>query len=168
MSETSRGLELNEPVSPEALIPDIGLWPWFAAAALLLVLLIAVMLLLKLRRTKGDPLAARNAAFAEARSALETARPANPRDAAVQVSLILRRYLSIAAGDPALYETHEEFISRHDALAALTPETRAAAEAAFSQLAANKYAPEAPASDPADIIGQARVLLDNLHRGFAA
>jgi len=40
----------------------------------------------------------------------------------VLASLILREYLSSAAGDPALFETHEEFISRHDALQSLTPD----------------------------------------------
>ena len=56
------------------------------------------------------------AAFAEACAAMAAISTADVRDAAVLSSLILRKYLATAAGDPALFETHEEFVARHDAL----------------------------------------------------
>jgi hypothetical protein len=90
------------------------------------------------------------------------------RNAAVLASLILRKYLSIAAGDPALYETHEEFVARHDALSALAAEARAATAEGFGRLAALKYAPEIPAAAEEEVIAQARTLLETLHHGFAA
>lgn len=83
-------------------------------------------------------------------------------------SLILRKYLSAAANDPALFETHEEFISRHDSLQALKPEARAAAEAGFTRLASLKYAPEIQEDAPAQVIADSRALLETLHQGFAA
>ena len=86
--------------------------------------------------------------------------------AAVLASLTLRDYLATAADDPALFETHEEFIARHDSLAALTEKARAAAAAGFSRLAALKYAAEPPASTASLVIESARTLLDELHRGF--
>ena len=65
-----------------------------------------------------------------------------------------------------MFETHEEFISRHDSLQALTAEARAAAEAAFTRLASLKYAEEIPDDDPAEVIADARKLLETLHQGF--
>lgn len=169
MEADSQGLELLEPASPGALLPDYGLWPWVAAAAIAVLLVIAVRVFLKNRKpAAANRLAIRNAAFAEAAAALAHPATADVRDAAVQCSLILRKYLAAAAGDPALFETHEEFVARHDALEALTPAARAATETGFTRLAALKYAPEIPAAVPAEIIADARVLLETLHHGFAA
>lgn len=164
-------LELMEPASPEALVPTYELWPGLTAAAIaviLLLLLLLLWLLLKKRKPAStNLLALRKAAFNEARSDLENITPTSSRETAVLTSLILRKYLSTAANDPALFETHEEFISRHDSLQALTPETRSAVESGFTRLASLKYAPEIPAADPADVIADARKLLETLHQGFA-
>lgn len=168
MSETNTGFKLMEPASPEALVPDYGLWPWFLAAGIAILIGIAVMAYVKRRKVAGDPHAARNAAFAEATAALAGVIPDSARTAAVQSSLILRKYLSTAANDPALFETHEEFVSRHDALQALTADARAATETGFTRLAALKYAPEIPDAAPADVIADSRALLETLHHGFAA
>jgi hypothetical protein len=168
MNEANPGLELLEPASPEALLPGYGLWPWWLAAGALLVLLLVLWLVLGKRKVTANPLAVRMAAFNEAAAALSSVAAENARAAAVQCSLILRRYLSAAAGDPALFETHEEFISRRDSLQSLTPEARASTETGFSRLAALKYSPEIPHTDPAAIIAESRGLLETLNRGFAA
>lgn len=157
-----------DPGAPESLVPDNGLWPWFVVAAVVSLLAIALMVFVRKKKAAVNPLAARNAAFAEAIAALANQTTDDTRSAAVQSSLILRRYLSVAAADPALFETHEEFISRHDALQALTPEARAATETGFTRLAALKYAPEIPGTAPADVIADSRSLLETLHHGFAA
>ena len=86
----------------------------------------------------------------------------------MQTSLILRRYLSLAAEDPALFETHEEFIARNDALLSLSDAARAACATGFARLAACKYAPEVPAMAPATVVAEAHELLETLHRGFHA
>ena len=169
MSEKTSGLELMEPASPDLLIPEYGLWPWFAVAAVIIVLAILTAWFFQ-RKNKPviDPLTLRNAAFAEAIAALAGTATDSAREAAVHCSLILRRYLSAAANDPALFETHEEFISRHDALQALTPETRATTGRVFERLAALKYAPEIPDASSTEVIAESRSLLETLHHGFAA
>ena len=117
MSEKTSGLELMEPASPDLLIPEYGLWPWFAvAAAIIAIVVLAAWLFLRKKKPAIDLLTLRNAAFAEAIAGLAGTTTASTREAAVQCSLILRKYLSAAANDTALFETHEEFISRHDAL----------------------------------------------------
>ena len=169
MEGKTAGLELMEPASPEALMPDSGLWFWLAIASM--VVLAGILLLIYLRRRKPFAVNSgriRKAAFAEALAALANTRTEDARDAAVQTSLILRKYLLAVAEDPALYETHEEFVLRGDALHALTPEARAAAEAGFTRLAAMKYAPGMPAAAAADVIAESRDLLETLHHGVAA
>jgi hypothetical protein len=88
------------------------------------------------------------------------------REAAVQCSLILRHYLSVAANDPALFETHEEFISRHDSLKALTELARAACEAGFARLASLKYSAGFPDINPPEVVTESQALLETLHHGF--
>lgn len=168
MGETNTGFELKEPASPEALVPSIGLWPWWLGAALVLAAVVLALVLARRKRKPYDPAAARGEAFAEAAAALGQITADHARAAAVQSSLILRRYLSAAAGDPALFETHEEFVSRHDALQALTPEARQAADRGFARLAALKYAPGTPDAPPGEVVAESRALLETLHHGFAA
>lgn len=169
MKKTAERLELMEPVSPEALVPAIGLWPWFVAGGALILLAIAVVfLVIALRKQTRDPNAQRQAAYQDAIGGLDPNGATDPRDAAIRSSLVLRRYLSVAAADPALFETHEEFVSRHDALAAMKPEVRETTAQGFAKLAAMKYGPESPSADPREIMREARQLLDTLHRGFAA
>jgi hypothetical protein len=170
MNENTTGLELQDAASPEALLPDHGLWPTWATFVLL-ALVIAVALYLAFRKRKAvpeDPRRIREDAFRAAQAALSTIRIDDPRDAAVQCSLVLRKYLSIAAADPALFETHEEFIARRDALQALTDAARSAAESGFGRLAALKYGPEIPGTPAADVVAESRALLESLHHGFTA
>lgn len=168
MAAQSKGFELMEPASPEALVPDHGLWFWAVAAAVVLVLALIGVWFLRKKVKPVDPRVVRNAAFEEAVASLTATTADNARDAAVKSSLILRKYLAAAAVDPALYETHEEFVSRHDALKALTSDARAAAESGFAKLAALKYAPGLTSDDPAAVVAEARALLETLHHGFAA
>ena len=169
MNEKSGNFELLEPARPEALVPDSLLEPWMIPAAVALLLAITAYLIFRKRKSPaGDPLAARKAAYQDAAAALEKINSLQARDAAVQSSLILRKYLSLAANDPALFETHEEFISRHDALQALTHDARNAAETGFARLASLKYAAEIPDLSPLDVVTESRALLETLHHGFAA
>jgi hypothetical protein len=161
-------LELRDAPPPDPLLPGIGLWPWWFAAALPFIALAAWLLVKRRKPAAVDPLKIREHARNEAVAALDAVKTSDPRDAAVQSSLILRRYLSLAVRDPALFETHEEFIARHDALAGLNENTRSAAADGFSRLAALKYAPVSPQADAATVLTDSRQLLDTLHHGFAA
>jgi hypothetical protein len=167
MDGQTTGIQLMEPASPEVLIPDAGLCPWLATAAVAVLALVAMIIFLKKYRPVGRPQSLRHTAFTDADRTLAATTTIDARDAAVQSSLVLRHYLAVAAGDPALYETHEQFISRHDALQALTAATRTAVQDGFNRLAAMKYAPELPAATAADVIADARALLATLNRGFA-
>jgi hypothetical protein len=168
MAAETTSFELKEPAPPDALVPSIGLWPWWVGGTLLVLLAILLLVVFRKRAVPPDPAAARNAAFREAMAALAGASAPSAREAAVQGSLILRRYLSAAAADPALFETHEEFVARRDSLNALTEAAREAAAGGFSRLAALKYAPEIPDADPAGVLADSTRLLETLHGGFAA
>ena len=161
MDGEPKNLELLDPASPEALLPDSAWWHWLVPAALVVLLGIGVLIYLRKRKRAGGVEAMRReVAFGEACGAVAAVVTDDVRDAAVLCSLILRRYLSVAAADPSLYETHEEFVSRHNSLVALTAEARAATEAGFSRLVAMKYAPEVPAVAAAQVIAEAHSLLE--------
>lgn len=161
---------LREPTTADALLPGWWLPHILIGSSILIALLIIAFLLVRMmkRPRPADPRKIREEARLNAATKLEASRTSatTPRDAAVLASLALRDYLSIAAEDPALFETHEEFIARRDSLAALNPQTRNAAADGFSKLASLKYAAQPPAADPRDVIESARTLLDTLHRGF--
>lgn len=168
MKPTSGSMQLMEPVSPETLLPAIGMWPWWVGGILIAITVIGLCIWLARRRRKADPMALRRAAYQEALAGLDAVETTDPRDAAIRGSLVLRRYLSVAARDPALFETQEEFISRHDALAALKPDARAAACDHFARLATLKYGPPRGDAEASDVIRDSRQLLETLHSGFAA
>jgi hypothetical protein len=167
MAEENVTFELNEPVAPEALLPrDYTRVGWASAALVALVLLLIWLIRWQRRRGLANPLIVRNLAYKEAVRALDQVAAPHARAAAVQTSMILRKYLSVAANDPALFETHEEFIARNDALNSLTEFARAACASGFERLASFKYAPEVPALEAPAVVSEARELLETLHRGF--
>ncbi len=169
MNEKSGNFELLEPVSPESLVPDSWVEPWMIVVAVLLVIaLLAVLIFKKKPVASIDPRAVREAARAEAAAALDLIGSLPARQAAVQASLILRKYLSVAAGDPALFETHEEYISRHEALKNFSEEARESASLGFSSLAAMKYAADTPAMPTSQVISGSHTLLKTLHHGSLA
>jgi len=170
MNEKSGTFELMEPPSPETLIPDSPLEPWMIIVLMVLILWALTIFLLIKRKKKAavDPLAARKAAYDEAAVALGKIGDVPGRDAAIQSSLILRKYLSTAAGDPALFETHEETIGRHEALKDFSAEARQAAGRGFARLASLKYAEVPPDVESVNVTAEARDLLETLHHSFRA
>jgi len=160
-------LQLQEPLSPESLVPAMDLtWLWIGLAVLALIIVFAVLLRKKRGAAPPDPKTARLAAYNKAIKTFENLQAPTAREAAVQSSLILRRFLADAASDPSLFETHEEFISRQNALKALSPEARDACAQGFIQLARLKYAPRVPAEDPVTVVADSRALLETLNKGF--
>ena len=169
MNEKSGNFELMEPPSPEALVPDSWVEPWMIAVVVIVVLAVLAFLLFRKKKQRPfDPQAARDAAHTEAAGALAHIDSTHARDAAVQASLILRRYLSLVAGDPALFETHEETLSRHEAFKGFSEETRQAAGSGFSRLASLKYSPALPDVAASTVISESNSLLETLHHGFKA
>ena len=172
MDGAPHNFQLLEPPSPEALVPDSPIETWMisaAVAALVLLALLAFLFLRKKNQTSVDPSAVRNAARVEAIAALDAIPTScSSREAAVRCSLIIRKYLSIAAGDPALFETHEEYLSRHEALKNFTPEARSTAHQGFTRLAGLKYAASPPELALEVLLTGSRNLLETLHQGFRA
>jgi hypothetical protein len=159
--------ELKEPANPVTLLPPDYFWTeWIATALLVLVVVVAWVVWHRRRRAATTPQGVRQLAYQEASGALAQLAAANAREAAVRASLILRRYLSLAADDPSLFETHEEFIARNDALHSLTQTARDACALGFVRLAACKYAPQIPESDSTRVVAESQHLLETLHRGF--
>lgn len=158
-------LVLRELVPAEPLLPEPGLPPWVwlviaGAAGLLIALNLFVR---RAKRTATDPARVRELAYQAACRELATAPTGGIQQAATLVSVALRRYLAAAAGDPALFETHEEFVARHQALAAYPEDLRKTTAEGFSHLARMKYGRDAT-GDPAALLAAARQLLDRLHQ----
>jgi len=169
MDDATTGFKLLEPEAPEALVPEAWFQPWMVG---ILIVFLGVWIAIWLSRKGGaaqpDPRQIRNAAYREAVASLAAIRTEDSRDAAVQSSLVLRKYLAQAAADPALYETHEEFLSRHETLATLSEPAKAAATEGFSLLAAIKYARESPSQASSETVAGSRSLLETIHHGFPA
>jgi hypothetical protein len=169
MNENSGTFELQEPSSPEALVPDSALEAWMLIIPISLALMVMAFFLLKKKKPQNtNPGLLRNRAFEEAMAALDQIGHVPGRDAAIQSSLIIRKYLSTAVGDPALFETQEETISRHEALKDFSEEARAAAGCGFARLAALKYAAVPPDVQAINVTAESRDLLQTLHHGFRA
>ncbi|MFT4177368.1 MAG: hypothetical protein QM627_12025 [Luteolibacter sp.] len=172
MKESPVNFELAEPVAPENLLPRFSLELWMlpAALAVLLAFIALFFIVRRLRRKQAAaPQNARQAAFHEATTGLTEITTDSPRQAAVLCSLILRKYLSIAASDPALFETHEEFVTRQESLASLDENVHAEAEQGFARLAALKYAPaETTDATPAGLVADSLRLLETLHHSLSA
>lgn len=170
MAKPRDPFELMEPPAADPLLPSFGVWVWFACAAMVLAALGATLFFVarKRRARAADAPTLRESAYQDAVAALGGISGADGREAAVRCSLVLRDYLVKALSDPALFETHEEFIARHDALQGLAAPAREAAQRGFSLLAEAKYAPDPPARPPDELVGESRELLETLHRGLAA
>jgi hypothetical protein len=167
--EETFSFELRPPASPDMPMPRHAASPWLiASAVLLLVALVAFLIFWLRRKPSHDPLASRREALRVADHALANASPADVREAATLSSLVLRRYLATVADDPALFETHEEFVARRESLARFAESARAAAAEGFARLANLKYDRAASAGDPAVVLDDARALLTTFDRALRA
>ncbi len=168
MDEAPIDFRLLEPASPESLLPGTPLWIWLTVGSIVAILIAAgLRLLLRRSRTRTHQ-AIRDAAMRDALAALDQLTTTTARDTAVEVSLILRRFLATTAGDPALYETHEEFVMRQDSLQSLSEATRILSQQSFEQLAKLKYAPETPETDLSALTRDTRQLLQTLYQEVPA
>ncbi|WP_193213091.1 DUF4381 family protein [Luteolibacter marinus] len=160
-------LVLRDLVPAEPLLPDPALpaWAWIAIALVALGLVgLVIVLARKQRKSPAENArAAVEEAYRQACSELNSTPSGSIQEIATRVSVILRRYLATAAKDPALFETHEEFIARHAALSGYPEDLRATTAEGFSHLARLKYGRDATGS-PDVLLTGARQLLDRLHQ----
>jgi hypothetical protein len=157
--------ELAESREAIDLVPTWELeWWWIVVPALGLVLLILLGYVF-LKQTKVfDPKKAKREAFQQALSELAKLDVSLGKENVIMVSLVLREYLSKCMNDPTLYETHEEFVGRHDAIQGLDEELREEISVYFSELAASKYAPEEGQVPDVEILKNGAVkLLERIH-----
>ena len=140
---------LMETQAPDAYL-HAGFWDtwgiWLALAAILLAVAAAVILLIRKKgRTAPAPLTPAQSAVRDITMLRET-HP-SLRQAAVDFSLILRKFLVGETKDPALYETQQEFNRRADALRALSTELQGPTRALLDRMAVLKYEPDTPEND---------------------
>ena len=139
-------------------------WWWFAAGVAVVAAIVLIVLLVRRRKLVSDPTKIEREAFERARRDLENLEKEEEVAAPVQVSVILRRYLAESLGEPALFQTHEEFIGRHDALSDFRDDVRTSIQEFFSGLAAMKYAREGfQISQTDQLKNQSVELLERMH-----
>ncbi|WP_035601666.1 hypothetical protein [Haloferula sp. BvORR071] len=164
---TDDAFVLREPVPAEPLLPDPGLplWAWGLIGLVAVGLIVGLILLLRRgKKPAGVNMPAlREAAYRRALTELEGKPGETIQEAATTVSIALRRYLATVSGDPALFETHEEFVARHESLASYPEDLRQSTAEGFSHLARLKYGREA-SGDPVALYTAARQLLERLHQ----
>ena len=71
-------------------------------------------------------------------------------------------------GDPALYETHEEWVARHDSMEAFGEDLKQQTQSLFARLAEWKYAPDDLGDEPSAMVDQSRHLLEAIHQEVSA
>lgn len=163
MDETKPSLELRDIPDVTPLLPREW-WPWWAWVGLAVGIIVLWRLIAHLCKSSSSAASLRAQAFQEAQQALEQAKSLTTAVAmSTALSLALRRYLTVAFGDPTLFETHEEFLARHDALAVLPENIRHELAEHFSTLCRYKYAPCEESVDLSLLVPQASTLLHRIH-----
>ena len=170
MDPAQEDLRFVEPSSTEGLMPNPLTWEvWALIGGGVFLLLLALWLFLRRRAMQpSSPVDIRKKAHDEALAALASCPDHERTPAATECSLILRRYLAALTQDPALFETHEEWISRHDSMEDLSEALRGRTHELFTQLAHWKYAPADHGDEPTVVIDRSRDLLEALNQEFAA
>lgn len=165
-------LQLRDLSPADPFIQSPG-WPWWAWLILALGL-VGIALLVRFAVKRGDtsagedPRVVAERAYRQAVSDIgDSARESGARAVAIACSTAIRRYLSTVCGDPSLFETHEEFLSRHEALKGFPGSIRERTGSVFAHLAALKYG-RSPNGDAAEIVDGCRDLLGALHQSRPA
>lgn len=164
MEEKENAFELVESRDALNLVPtwELQAW-WFLAAGAALLVLGLLLFLLRRKKVSIDPHKQKREAYIAAKAELEAIGDNGTRETATAISLSLRNYLARSMDEPALYETHEEFIGRHEGLKDLPEDVRSETGDFFGKLAALKYAPEDMPVD-GGIRGKGLEMLERIHK----
>lgn len=164
-------LQLQNLVRAEDLLIEPG-WPWWLWTMLAFVsagiILVVIAFVRERNKLKGGGRRIDHAgAYRHAVEEIEASSPLQSQEAATRISGAIRLYLATVCGDPSLFETHEEFLGRHQALQSFPEETRSQVTAILCQLAAMKYArPDSP--EASKLGARSRSVIDQLHQQVAA
>lgn len=137
---------LHDIADPTPHLPGVMLpfWVWIAATVVVLagVLALLIILLRRPRRPTKPPL---DDVYEMSRDQLDALRGELDSlpiaEVATRASLAVRFYLAACLEEPALYETHEEFLLRDDALDKLPAGARGRLNPLLEHLAELKYGP---------------------------
>ncbi|TAG09564.1 MAG: hypothetical protein EAZ42_06350 [Verrucomicrobia bacterium] len=169
MKSEELNFALLEPESVHKKLPEHSLdGATIVIAVLILAIAIAAILFWKNRKRAIDPHAEQKRAFKQASEALNRLTEMDTRASALSASHILREYLEQSERDSALFETHEEFSLRADALGHLGEQTRTHLYNYFAKLSRCKYASDLPPMQPSAIIHEGIELLNSLNREHLA
>lgn len=165
VNEADAKLELVENRDAIELVPTWEPQWWWVAVAV--VALFGIVLLVSFVRRKAiveDPRKIEREAYRRARSDLAELGGGDDCDYPVEISIILRRYLADSLGEPALFQTHEEFIARHNALANYQEDFKETIQKFFSRLAQMKYGQEpVEEENTIQLKGESVELLERMH-----
>lgn len=134
---------------PSPHLPGIQI-PWYLWAIAALVLLAGIILLTFLLRRRSTP---NTSAYIEEMYGTSRKFLENLLDKindhplshiASDASFAIRGYLAACLSEPALFETHEEFLLREDALERLPAGSRDRLNPLLEELATLKYSPSTP------------------------
>lgn len=162
--------ELEKDIPPSDIMVQ-NFWvpfAWGVGIALVLAAVAIVIVVLRLRRKPlPPPPSPLQVAFGELDKLAAELPPL--RECSLRLSMLLRRYLTGQVQDPALYETHEEFSRRMDALSAVPTSCRYEIRFLLERLADMKYAGSRE-SDPQKsrvLIEETRGVIGNIDRARA-
>ncbi len=141
-------------------------------AGLLLLLLMLAALYLTRKKSKEAPApSAQEIAMAALQALAEDSKRLSSRpQLSIALSLILREYITHETQDPALFETHQEFSQRFDALSHLAIKSKRATHLLLEKLADYKYAGEYALSleESHQAIEETRALITRIEEERAA
>jgi len=164
-------LQLRELVPVDSLVMEPG-WPWWLWAMIAISAAMVVFVIIRLIMDKSAVTAARrpvdySGAYQRAIEEIEQSTSLPAQEAATRISGAIRLYLATVCSDPSLFETHEEFLSRHEALQNFPEEVRERVSTVLCQLASMKYAQ--PRRENAPTMGQqSRAVIEQLHQRIPA
>ena len=135
--------ELHDITEPNAFFPEptTPWWVWVLVALALIIIALVSILIIKKRSKQLTHKSAREEAQEELSQLREISPEIAVHETATELSLILRRYLSRAFKDPALFETDEEFTIRSSALTSLDEASKQKLTSLLSELSQLKYLP---------------------------
>lgn len=162
--------QLRELVPPDSLVLEPG-WPWWAWVLLSCVAILLIYGIIRLTSQKGRPPQIPRidyrGAYQRAIEEIESSANLPLHESATRISGAIRLYLATVCHDSSLFETHEEFLGRHQALQDFPESVREQVSTTLCQLAALKY--DQPRSQAAPSLGQqSRAVIDQLHQSIPA
>jgi hypothetical protein len=168
MEETQQPLNLPDIPDVNHLLPSPGI-PWWVWVIVLVVLAVGFWLFRMARTRQTSPEAIAEKAYRQALASLEQSRSLPTiLEQATATSLTLRSYFAQSLQDPSLFETHEEFMARHNALATLPEQTRGEIAGFFATLARYKYAPNESTAAKPQLVEDATTALHHWHQSARA